>query len=55
MQGKRKPELRERGLEIPRQKAAAQRAFSVIPKQYLHKFLKTTRENMRIEKIWFLK
>jgi hypothetical protein len=27
-------------------KAASQPAFYVIPKQYLQKFLKTTRENM---------
>jgi phage gp16-like protein len=30
-------------------KAVSRRAFSVIPKQYLQKFHKATRENMGIE------
>jgi hypothetical protein len=37
-------------------KAAARRAFSVIPIKYLQKFFsKQTRENMVIENIWFIK
>jgi len=41
MYGKSKPDLRERGLELPR---------------YLQKiFLKTTTENIGIKQIWFLR
>jgi hypothetical protein len=37
-------------------KATARRAFSVIPIKYLQKvFLKTTKENMWIKQIWFLR
>jgi len=46
MYGKSKPDLRERGLELPKQKSI----------KYLQKiFLKTTRENIGIKQIWFLR
>jgi hypothetical protein len=48
MCGKIKPVLRERGLEIPRQKSSML-YLSSPKKKYLQKFLKTTRENMGIE------
>jgi hypothetical protein len=46
MYGKSKLDLSERGLEIPKQKNTSLMCFSVIPKKYLQKFLKTTKENM---------
>jgi hypothetical protein len=48
--GKIKLVLMERGLEIPRQKSSRPMCFICHPqKKYLQKFLKTTKENMRIE------
>jgi hypothetical protein len=52
--GKIKPVLRERGLEIPRQKSSRSFFFchpNQIPGEIL---LKKTRENMGIKQIWFL-
>jgi hypothetical protein len=47
MYGKTKPVLRERGLEIPRQKSSRPTCFNCHPqKKYLQMFLKTIRENM---------
>jgi hypothetical protein len=41
-----------RGLEIPRLKSSNPTCFNCYPqKKYLQKFLKTTRENMGIEKV----
>jgi hypothetical protein len=46
MKGKNKPDLRERGLELPRQKSSRPMCFFCHPKKCLQKFLKITRENM---------